>query len=162
MGITVYSLLWVMQDFVHQPYHRQHRHNCGASSSATVDNQKLIGTLRGVGGRGVGDYTSLNRPYWVLIMGIKAPYPPSPYPPKGPYEKLNNYSFILSTPVSFYPEPKTQQLQLHSWHSNGRSSSRAIARKDATMTILLWTSEGYPLNVSQIRIPKQCDNTYRQ
>ena len=23
----------------------------------------LIGTLRGVGGRGVGDYTSLNRPY---------------------------------------------------------------------------------------------------
>ena len=23
----------------------------------------FIGTLRGVGGRGVGDYTSLNRPY---------------------------------------------------------------------------------------------------
>ena len=23
----------------------------------------IIGTLRGVGGRGVGDYTSLNRPY---------------------------------------------------------------------------------------------------
>ena len=24
---------------------------------------EIIGTLRGVGGRGVGDYTSLNRPY---------------------------------------------------------------------------------------------------
>ena len=29
-------------------------------------------------------------------MGIKAPYPPSPYPPKGPYEIIrtivNNYN----------------------------------------------------------------------
>ena len=46
----------------------------------------LIGTL---GGRGVGDYTSLNRPFRGLIMGIKAPYPRSPYPPKGPYDNLN-------------------------------------------------------------------------
>ena len=30
----------------------------------------IIGTLRG--GRGEGDYTSLNRPYSVLIIGIKA------------------------------------------------------------------------------------------
>ena len=45
-----------------------------------------MGTLRGVRGRGVGDYTSLNRPYQVFIMCIKAPYPSSPYPPKGPYE----------------------------------------------------------------------------
>ena len=52
----------------------------------TVFGAYVIGTLRGVGGRGVGDYTSLNRPYEVLIMGIKAPYPPSPYPPKGPYD----------------------------------------------------------------------------
>ena len=46
---------------------------------------KFIGTLRGF--RGVGDYTSLNRPFWVLSMGIKAPYSPTPSPPKGPYEK---------------------------------------------------------------------------
>ena len=39
----------------------------------------IIGTLAGVGGREVGDYTSLNRPCQVLIIGIKAPYPP-----KGP------------------------------------------------------------------------------
>ena len=43
----------------------------------------IIGTLRGVRGSGVGDYTSLNRPYWVLVMGIKAPYPS-----KGPYELI--------------------------------------------------------------------------
>ena len=46
----------------------------------------FIGTLRGVGGMGVGDCISLHRLYEVLIMGIKAPYPPSPYPPRGPYE----------------------------------------------------------------------------
>ena len=45
-------------------------------------NPKPIGTLRGVRGSRVGDYTSLNRPYEVLIMGIAAPYPP-----KGPYDK---------------------------------------------------------------------------
>ena len=33
---------------------------------------------------GVGDYTSLNRPDYVLIIGIKAPYPP-----KGPYDSLS-------------------------------------------------------------------------
>ena len=33
---------------------------------------EVIGMLRGVGGRGVGDYTSLNKPYLALIMGIKA------------------------------------------------------------------------------------------
>ena len=45
-----------------------------------------MGTLRGVRGRGrgVGDYTSLNRPYRVLIMGIRPPTPPPPYAPKGP------------------------------------------------------------------------------
>ena len=32
-------------------------------------------------GRGVGDCASFNRPYQVLIMGIKAPYPPPPTPP---------------------------------------------------------------------------------
>ena len=36
----------------------------------------VIRTLRGVRGRGVGDYTSLNRPYQVLTMGMKAPLPP--------------------------------------------------------------------------------------
>ena len=46
----------------------------------------VTGTLKGVGGGGVGDYTSLNRPYWVLIMGTKAPYSPSPYPHEGPYD----------------------------------------------------------------------------
>ena len=46
----------------------------------------VIRTLRGVGGGGVGDYTSLNRPYYcILIMGIKAPYP-APYPTKGRFE----------------------------------------------------------------------------
>ena len=47
----------------------------------------IIGTLSGVGGEGggVGDYTSLNKPYEVLIMCIKAPYPPTPYAPKGLY-----------------------------------------------------------------------------
>ena len=39
------------------------------------------GPFRGVKGRAVGDYTSLNRPYYVLIMGITAPYPPLPLPP---------------------------------------------------------------------------------
>ena len=40
-------------------------------------NPKVIGTLRGVGGRGVGDYTSLN-------YGLR---PPTPSPPtKGPYD----------------------------------------------------------------------------
>ena len=43
----------------------------------------FIGTLRGV-----GDYTSLNRPYQVLIICIKAPYPQPPYPPKGPCDFL--------------------------------------------------------------------------
>ena len=38
--------------------------------------QKIIGTLRGVRGRGVGDYTSL---LWSLR--------PPPYAPKGPCEK---------------------------------------------------------------------------
>ena len=42
---------------------------------------QFIGSLRGVGGRGVGDYTSLNMPYYVLSMGMKAPYPPPPYTP---------------------------------------------------------------------------------
>ena len=33
-----------------------------------------------LGGRGVGDYTALNRLHLVLIMGIKTPYPPQrPY-----------------------------------------------------------------------------------
>ena len=40
----------------------------------------IIGTLRGVRGRGVGDYSSFNEP-----SGIEAPYSP-PYPTKGPYE----------------------------------------------------------------------------
>ena len=39
---------------------------------------KIIGGL--VRGRGVGDHTSLNRPY-ALIMGIKAPLAPLPLPP---------------------------------------------------------------------------------
>ena len=42
----------------------------------------IIGTLRGLGGRGVGDYTSLNRPYYVLIIGI--PLTPPPYPLRVP------------------------------------------------------------------------------
>ena len=46
----------------------------------------VIGTLRGGRGRGVGDYTSLNKPYHVLIISAKAPYPPTPLPPKGPYD----------------------------------------------------------------------------
>ena len=56
-------------------------HNDGSGFQSLI-----IGTLRGVGGRGVGDYTSLNRPYQVLVMGIKAPYPPPPTPLKGPYD----------------------------------------------------------------------------
>ena len=48
----------------------------------------IIGTLRGVyvGGRRVGDYTSLNRLSSVLIIGTKAPYPP--YSPRGPYDVI--------------------------------------------------------------------------
>ena len=41
----------------------------------------IIGTLRGGGG---GDYTSLNRPYEVLIMPPTPP--PSPYPSTGPHD----------------------------------------------------------------------------
>ena len=40
----------------------------------------ITGTLRGVAGREGGDCTSLNKPYQVLLTGIKAPYPPSPLP----------------------------------------------------------------------------------
>ena len=48
------------------------------------DTPKLIKTLggRGEGGTlGVEDYTSLNRPYKVLIMCMRAPYPPVCLPP---------------------------------------------------------------------------------
>ena len=38
----------------------------------------FIGTLRGVG---VRDYTSVFRPYEVLTIGMKAPYPPLPPTP---------------------------------------------------------------------------------
>ena len=57
-------------------------------TKAPCENPELfiIGTLRGVRGRGVGDYTSLNRPYYVLIMAIKAP--------KGPYD------FVQVTTIS--------------------------------------------------------------
>ena len=34
MGIMVYSLLWVMQDFVHQPYHQHAYPHCPSSSSS--------------------------------------------------------------------------------------------------------------------------------
>ena len=47
-----------------------------------------IGTLGGIGGRGVRDYILPQiGPDKVLIMGIKAPTPPPPYPAKGPYDK---------------------------------------------------------------------------
>ena len=38
----------------------------------------IIGILSGVGGRGVGDYTSLNSPYYVLIMGSYSKTPKHP------------------------------------------------------------------------------------
>ena len=53
-----------------------------------MEKPKVIGTLRGAGGRGVRGLYFLKRPLLGLIMGIKAPYPPSPYPPKGPYDKV--------------------------------------------------------------------------
>ena len=46
----------------------------------------VIGTLRGVRGEGVGDDTSLNSAFWVLVTGSKAPHPPPVYPGKGPYD----------------------------------------------------------------------------
>ena len=36
-------------------------------------------------------------------MGIKAPYPPSPYPPKGPYEKTVLSSGPNSAGFRIYP-----------------------------------------------------------
>ena len=42
--------------------------------------RKLVLSLSwGVGGRGVRNYISLNRPYEVLVIGIKAPYLNRPY-----------------------------------------------------------------------------------
>ena len=35
------------------------------------------------------------RPYEVLTTGIKAPYPPSPYPPKGPYDRSSRGATLL-------------------------------------------------------------------
>ena len=34
-------------------------------------------------------------------MGIKAPYPPSPYPPKAPYDNLNTQKILkpFNTPI---------------------------------------------------------------
>ena len=32
-------------------------------------------------------------------MGIKAPYPPSPYPPKGPYEPLKGSFGVYLGPI---------------------------------------------------------------
>ena len=49
----------------------------------------IIGTLRGVRGRGVEDYTSLNRRYLALLWALRPRTPPSPYPPKGPYEMIS-------------------------------------------------------------------------
>ena len=56
------------------------------------DSSSIIGTLRRERGRGVRDYTSLNRPYSILFMVINAPYPPSPYLPKGPYDSIYHAS----------------------------------------------------------------------
>ena len=36
-----------------------------------------------------------HRPYEVLTMGIKALYPPSPYPPKGPYDRSSQGATLL-------------------------------------------------------------------
>ena len=49
----------------------------------------IIGTPRGLRGRGVGDYTSLNGPYSVLIMDIKAP-------PKGPYDYIAEQVLLIA------------------------------------------------------------------
>ena len=62
------------------PEHSVQRDQPGPTSRAC----SIIGTLKGVGGRGVGDYTSLKKPYKVLIMGVKAGCPP-----KGPYDSMN-------------------------------------------------------------------------
>ena len=43
----------------------------------------IIGNLRGGRRERVGDYTSLDRPYWVLISG-KTPYPGPPTPLRVP------------------------------------------------------------------------------
>ena len=42
-----------------------------ASWEAVALTDLITGTLRGVGGRGGGDYISINRPDSVLIVGIK-------------------------------------------------------------------------------------------
>ena len=44
-----------------------------------------IGTLWGVGGGGVGGLNAHNKDIRP-IYGSIVPYPPPPYPPKGPYE----------------------------------------------------------------------------
>ena len=52
MGIRLYSLLWVMQDFYHQPYHLGHvvglhRGNFGqgGATEATGTNQHCFGAM---------------------------------------------------------------------------------------------------------------------
>ena len=60
----------------------------------------------GVGGRGVGDHTSLNKPCQVLIM---APYPPPPYPPKGPQHATESWANTPET-GKLLDLPKSQKL----------------------------------------------------
>ena len=59
MGIMVYSLKWVMQDFVHQPYRK------GSTRVAMWSRRVLLGEMQGglmSPNRGLGVYCSI----WVL------------------------------------------------------------------------------------------------
>ena len=64
MGIMVHSLLWVMQDFVHQNRRTPWEFyvlEAGASGFDFGGLGSIIGTLRGVGGGGVGGLNAHNK-----------------------------------------------------------------------------------------------------
>ena len=60
--------------------------NCASAHQQRVLSTYIIGTLRGVGGGGVGGLNAHNKDLIRPIYGSIVPYPPPPYPPKGPYE----------------------------------------------------------------------------
>ena len=59
------------------------RTRLGRISGYGLGTAYIIGTLRGVGGRGVVDYTSINRPSNSLLWALTPPTRPLPLPPQG-------------------------------------------------------------------------------
>ena len=60
--------------------------------------KRFIGTLRGAGGGGVGGLNAHNKDLIRPTFGSIVPYPPPPFPPKGPRERSYSRIQSLQTP----------------------------------------------------------------